>query len=131
MFSAVAESLAKRLNVSAEALREKLITREKESSTVLQPGMAIPHIVIEGEHLFDIMLVRCREGVTFKEGQPPVQAVFILVGSPDERNYHLRALMAIGHIVQEPNFMQRWLTAPGAEHLRDILLLSTRKRDKE
>ena len=39
--------------------------------------------------------------------------------------------MAIAHIVQEGGFGQRWLDAPKAEHLRDILLLSDRERDKE
>jgi len=59
-----------------------------------------------------------------------VRVAFILVGSRDERNYHLRALMAIAHIVQEEQFVQRWLGAPKAEHLRDIVLLSGRERDR-
>jgi len=39
--------------------------------------------------------------------------------------------MAIASIVQEPDFMDRWLEAPQTEHLRDILLLSNRQRDTE
>ncbi len=56
---------------------------------------------------------------------------FALVGSRDERNYHLRALMAIAHIAQEEGFEDRWLSAPEAEGLRDICLLSDRKRDHD
>ena len=112
-------------------LLEKFRAREAESSTVLQPGMAIPHVIVEGEKLFDIVLVRCREGIVFEGVGEPVQTAFILVGSPDERNYHLRALMAIAHIVQEPEFTQRWLAAGDSEHLRDLLLLSGRRRQHE
>jgi APA family basic amino acid/polyamine antiporter len=97
---------------------------------VIQPGLAIPHIIVDGRKLFDVVLVRCRKGVVFREGQPPVQTAFILVGSRDERNYHLRALMAIAHIVQEPDFTERWLAAPDVERLRDILLLSGRERER-
>ena len=44
--------------------------------------------------------------------------------------YALAALMAIAHCVQEPDFFRRWLNASSADHLRDILLLSGRTRDK-
>jgi amino acid transporter/mannitol/fructose-specific phosphotransferase system IIA component (Ntr-type) len=131
MFGAAADVLAKRLNISRETLLEKLRTREAVSTTVIQPGLAIPHVVVEGERLFDILLVRCREGIVFRESEEPVRTAFVLAGSPDERNYHLRALMAIAYIVQEPGFEERWLGAPRTEHLRDIVLLSRRERDKE
>jgi APA family basic amino acid/polyamine antiporter len=131
IFVMAAAALTGRLGVDESRLLERFKAREADSSTVIQPGLAIPHIIVEGEHLFDILLVRSRKGVVFSEDQPPVQTAFILVGSPDERNYHLRALMAIAHIVQEPNFTQRWLAAANAEHLRDILLLSSRERDRE
>jgi mannitol/fructose-specific phosphotransferase system IIA component (Ntr-type) len=67
----------------------------------------------------------------FSELNPPVKTAFVLIGSPDERNYHLRALMIIAHIVQEPDFKARWSRARNVEQLRDIILLSTREREKK
>ncbi len=131
LFILAAAALAERLGIDEEALLEKFEAREADSSTVIQPRLAIPHIIVDGRALFDVVLVRCRKGVVFREGQPPVQTAFILVGSRDERNYHLRALMAIAHIVQEPGFTERWLAAPDVERLRDILLLSGRERERE
>jgi len=128
LFMRVAEVLAPRLNMPKEHLFELFLSRERESSTVVQPGLAIPHIVVDGEGLFDIVLVRCKEGIIFSELNPPVKTAFILVGSRDERNYHLRALMIIAHIVEEPGFQERWLAARGEEQLRDVILLSGRKR---
>jgi len=129
MFAQAAEVLAARLGIGRDELLRLFEAREAESSTVVQPGLAIPHIIVPGEGLFDIVLVRCKEGIIFPGQDEPVRAAFVLVGSGDERNYHLRALMAIAHIVQEHDFMRRWLAAPKAEHLRDILLLSKRERD--
>ncbi len=130
MFHQVSAVLAERLNLDSAVLLEKLKTREADSSTVIQPGLAIPHIIVEGHHLFDLVLIRCREGIIFDVDKPYVKTVFILVGSSDERNYHLRALMAIAQVVQEKDFSQNWLAAPNVESLRDLVLLSGRTRDK-
>ena len=130
LFHRVSDVLSKRFDVPSDHLYEHFIAREKESSTVIHTGLAIPHVVIDdGEHLFDIVLVRCKEGIIFDEIHHPVQTAFVLIGSPDERNYHLKVLMNVAHIVQEPGFMDRWLAAPDIEHLRDVVLLSGRKRD--
>jgi mannitol/fructose-specific phosphotransferase system IIA component (Ntr-type) len=84
---------------------------------------------VPGEGKFDILLVRIRGGMMVGPDAPPVKAAFILAGSADQRNYHLRALMAIAHIVQEHDFLRRWLAAGPDEKLRDIALLSARKRE--
>jgi len=130
LFRRAAATLAPRLSLEERKLYEMLLAREKESSTVLKPGLAIPHVVVEAEHLFDILLIRCKEGIVFSELNPPVTTAFVLIGSPDERNFHLKALMAIAHIVQEPDFERRWFQAESVEQLRDIVLLSSRKREK-
>jgi len=85
--------------------------------------------VVKGEKLFDIVLVRALDGIDFHHADRPVQTVFFLVGSKDERNYHLRALMAIAQIVQEKDFTRRWMEARDPESLRNLILLSRRKRD--
>jgi mannitol/fructose-specific phosphotransferase system IIA component (Ntr-type) len=128
MLSRAAEELARRNDMDVDKLRAMLIQRERTSPTVLQPGLAVPHVVVEGRDLFDLVLVRCREGVTFEQEAEPVRTAFVLIGSADQRNFHLRALMAIAHIVQEHDFVRRWMAAEHTEQLRDLLLLSDRRR---
>ena len=74
-------------------------------------------------------LVRSRDGVEFTPGNPPVHAVFVLMGSADERNYHLRALMAIAEIVQDGDFDSKWRRARGIEGLRRMVLGAERRRE--
>lgn len=131
LFRRSARVLAPRLKIDEQQLCELFQQREAQSSTVIQPGLAIPHIIVDGKGLFEILPIRCVQGVRFPGHAEPVRTGFVLVGTRDERNYHLRALMAIAHIVGEHEFLERWLAAPKAEHLRDILLLSARKRDPE
>jgi APA family basic amino acid/polyamine antiporter len=102
--------------------------REALSSTVIRPGLAIPHILVEGEGIFNILIARCRQGIIFPGVDTPVHAMFVLIGTMDERNYHLRALMAIAQIAQGPDFDTRWLKARDAEELRNIILLARRRR---
>ncbi|HPS53182.1 MAG TPA: amino acid permease [Phycisphaerae bacterium] len=128
LFSKAAAVLSGRLGMAGDEIKRRLEKREEMSSTMIHPGLAIPHIIIDGEKQFDILLVRCRQGVVFDAEQPYVKMIFILVGSADERNYHLRALMAIANIVEEQEFVHNWLEAEDIEHLRDLILLSNRNR---
>jgi APA family basic amino acid/polyamine antiporter len=127
-FRLVAESMSERLAIKADTLYQALINREKENTTVLNPDLAVPHIVIEGEHKFDILLARCKQGIVFSDKTPKVHSVFVLVGTRDERNFHLRALASIAQIVQEFSFERKWMKAKNKEVLRDIVLLGKRRR---
>lgn len=127
-FEKMSYPLSDILKLEPHIIEGMLKVRERESSTALSPGFAIPHIVIEGSGVFELVLVRGREGIMFPDNPQPVHALFALFGSPDERNFHLRALMAIAQIAQSRHFMQRWLDAKGAEELRDVVLLGKRRR---
>jgi len=129
IFRKVSSILAGRLGTNEYVLLEKFLHREAEGGTVVQPGFAIPHIVVEGEHKFEVMLIRARDGINFPHAPDPVKIMFILAGSKDERNYHLRALMAIAQVAQEKDFEKRWFAARDTEAIRNLILLSTRKRD--
>jgi amino acid transporter/mannitol/fructose-specific phosphotransferase system IIA component (Ntr-type) len=123
-----AEKLAERLNMDSSVLLDLLLAREKESSTVLNPTLAIPHVVIEGEKKFYILIARSREGVEFSEQAQYVHAIFMLLGSRDLRNQHLRTLSAIAQVAMEKQFEQRWLAARDSEAIRNMILLSARTR---
>jgi amino acid transporter/mannitol/fructose-specific phosphotransferase system IIA component (Ntr-type) len=128
-FRDVSAELSAELDMDSDRVYELLVEREKESTTALRPGLAIPHIIVEGSGIFTILLARSKPGITFSDDAPPVHAVFVLMGSLDERNYHLRALMHIAQITQEAGFDERWMRARGTEQLRNIVLLGARRRD--
>lgn len=129
LFRQVADLFSKQFDEDEYVIFEKLLAREAEAGTIVQPGLAIPHVVIEGQNKFGIVLTRAKDGVTFPKSPEPVKIMFFLAGSKDERNYHLRALMAIAQIAQEKDFEKRWLAARDIEAIRNLILLSTRKRD--
>lgn len=128
LFEMIADTMAESLGVKKARLQRKLLEREEESSTVLSPFLAIPHVIIRGKNIFEILIVRNKEGINFSETFPQVHAVFALLGSRDTRHLHLQALAAIAQIFQRSDFEKRWLEAKNVNSLRDMILLSKRKR---
>jgi len=115
-------------DISVEELKRLLKQREAESSTAISSFVAIPHMVIEGSDTFKLMLVRAKEGIPFDSSHQAVKAVFVLVGTKDMRNLHLRSLAALAQVVQHTGFEHQWLDALGHEDLKDLFLFSKRRR---
>ena len=84
--------------------------------------------MIPGTNRFQLVLVRSARGIRFSPGTPAVRAIFVLMGTADERNFHLRALTAIAQICQDPSFDDAWLTVRKENQLRDLVLMRSRRR---
>lgn len=130
VFRKISLEFAQKWNLNSDELYKSFKERELQSATVIKPGLAIPHIIVPGKGLFDIMLIRSNTGMSFSGQQQPVKTMFVLMGSIDQRNYHLRALMAIANIIHDGQFRDRWEKAGNPEELRDVILLSGRERDQ-
>lgn len=128
LFKVIAETCSSDLDITLSELCQSLIEREKESSTALTPFLAIPHIIIKGEHIFKMMVIRVKEGVFFSEKFDSVKAIFVLIGSSDERQFHLQALSSIAQITHNKYFKKQWLEAKSIRNLKDICVLSDRSR---
>ncbi|MFH1519588.1 MAG: amino acid permease [Candidatus Omnitrophota bacterium] len=126
-FNQVSNILSKDLNLKSEELFSKFIGREKESSTVIAKGLAIPHIFVSGKNVNRLVLVRAQAGIIFP-GDQLVHIAFVLVSSSGERVLHLKILAAIAAIVQSHDFEKKWHGAQGEEELRHVIFLAERKR---
>ena len=129
-FNQITEELQKHTNINKADLLDLFIAREQDSSTVLLPSIAIPHIVVEEEDRFIILLARCKKGIKFSDEYQNVKTVIALLGSKNKRNLHLRTLAAIAQIIQDKNFDSDWENAAAIHNLKDIFLLTERRRSK-
>ena len=128
-FDRVGERLDPRMDeMDADEIAAALKEREEHGSTALNTELAVPHVVIEGEETFELLLARCRKGVHFSEEAPDVRAVFVLLGTRDERNFYLYALSAIAQVAGDPEFTERWRQARDAQNLKDLVVLGERTR---
>ena len=129
LFDIIARELAARVRLTGREIADLLRRREDISSTVVRPGLAIPHFISEELDSLEVIIARSREGVAFAEGEPLVHAVFVLATPQSARNFYLKALMAIAEIAQEPDFDRRWLRASGVAALREVMLAAERRRE--
>jgi amino acid transporter/mannitol/fructose-specific phosphotransferase system IIA component (Ntr-type) len=122
---ALCESAVK--SVDSEQLYQLFLEREYESSTVVHPGIAMPVIIIDEPGLNEVLLVRAKEGVLFSHLHQPVKAIFVFAGALDKRNFHLRALMKLAHVIQNPSFIERWNGARNKDQLRDVVIVQAKE----
>ncbi len=127
-FRKISDPLGADLNMNSEKIYKLLKKRENESSTAISSFVSIPHIILEETEILHMMIVRCRDGVSFSETEKYVKAIFLIVGNEGERVLHLRLLASIATLVQEKDFKLKWNDAKDINHLRDMILLSSRKR---
>jgi APA family basic amino acid/polyamine antiporter len=102
--------------------------RQEECNTAVSSFVAIPHIIIDGSNHFFLMLVRCKQGIKFTATENAVRAVFVFVGTKENRTFHLRTLASIATLIQQNDFQDKWLNAENIHYLRDMVLLSKRIR---
>ena len=128
-FAEAAKLAAVATGMPSGELCERLLARERASSTVIAPGVAVPHLILpEGADRFLVVLAKCEDGVPFagaEDGDPVRTAVF-LFASRDRRDAHLRSLAMVAQTILASGFDKRWARARSPQQLRDIFLLARR-----
>ena len=130
LFAVISDALAERLDTDKDKLLKLFTDRERQCSTAIIPGIAIPHIVLEESNAFDMAVVRARQGVTFpcSDNDEPVRIIFAIAGSIEKRTFHLQTLANIAQIASDGRIFEKWLDAKGEQGIRDLILLSKRLR---
>jgi Kef-type K+ transport system membrane component KefB/mannitol/fructose-specific phosphotransferase system IIA component (Ntr-type) len=126
---AAAGPLARAIGDDPAYVARQLAAREQGGSTVIAPGLAVPHVRVKGTGRFALVVIRCREGVRFPDQSSedePVRALFALASSLDRRARHLRTLSAVAQVAQRDDFDQAWRDAPSPEALRRLLIETPR-----
>lgn len=126
-FHQAAELISAKSKYDVELIENLLNKRETDCCTAITDFTAIPHIILPGEGRFNILVMRSKKGIEFIENHN-VKAIFIIYGTLDLREYHLKSLAAIAQIIQSNSFEKKWEEAENTQELRDILVLSKRHR---
>ncbi len=131
IFKTAARLMARDLKgIGSREVHQKLVARENSSSTALSPFFAIPHIIVEGDNQFQMLIVRSRKGVRFSESAQQVHAMFFLAGSIDQRHFHLVVISTLAQIVSHPSFEESWLEAGSHNELRTLIRDIRKTKDR-
>lgn len=122
------EVLARRLSIPSSTLLEGFLEGTRIGGTPMSRGAALPHQLLDEVDRPCLVLARVPGGVRFTdlprgraEPDPPIRAVFFLVGGKEDPTDHLYILAQIASRVDQQMFMTDWLAAEDAEELKDVL----------
>ena len=116
------EGLAKKHPEHNDALTAGLIEAGRHGETPAASGIALPHMLLEGVKRYELVAARSRRGLHFPGVGSPIHAVFVLLGSKDDPQQHLRMLAGIARRAEEPQFLKIWLGVDDTEKLRALLV---------
>jgi len=123
-------SIAKRnkalKKVSEEEIFNKMLDREKLSTTGFGNGIAIPHCAIPGIEEFVIGILTLPQGVDFAAlDKKPVKLIVFIVLPEERRTEHVRVLSRISNSLKDKNNIKELLSSKNAAALVENFLRQT------
>jgi amino acid transporter/mannitol/fructose-specific phosphotransferase system IIA component (Ntr-type) len=116
------EKFAAEYPQQASEIWSGLLESAREGRTPAANGVALPHVCLDGVRGYELVVARSKDGLSFPGVTDPVRAVFVLLGSRDDPQQHLRMLAAIASRAEDSRFMRDWLAARDVDGLRVTLL---------
>ncbi len=130
----VAGALALRSGESPDVFHEGFTQGTLKGATPVSHGVALPHMHLESiEHPL-LVLVRLRQELRFLAGDifgktsmsEGVNAAFFLVSPGKDPAQHLRMLAQLASRIDQPDFIEEWLSAESELALREVFLRDDR-----
>lgn len=126
VFKICISELHKEYSVNTESVKKEFFSRKGIEHTAINEFLAIPHIVVN-EDILKLFIVRNKSGVRFSEKADSIKCMFILIGTKNDKKFHLQTLAAIAKISLEKGFEENWLRIK-SESIKEFIILSERKR---
>lgn len=98
-----------------------ILDRERQGSTGIGGGVAIPHLKLDGLKSVLAAFGRCLPGIDF--GSPdgePVSLLFLIVSPASKPEMHLQAVQGTMRAVRQPNVIKFLKAAKNAKDIEEI-----------
>ena len=105
-----------------ELYKESVLNREKQSTTGIGDGVAIPHGQSEGVQTAGLSAMVVKEGLDFKslDGKPTY--LFFMIGAPkDSGGAHLQALAQLSTLLMDEDFRNSLIHASSKEEFLKLI----------
>jgi mannitol/fructose-specific phosphotransferase system IIA component (Ntr-type) len=111
-----------RSDLDANAILDELLHRERESSTAIADGIAIPHARPDCRDVVTASFGRSTEGVDFDslDGQP-TRLLVVLVSPASNPPLHVTWLSHVARVLSDARTRESLLEARSAEEILDVL----------
>ncbi|WP_249067200.1 amino acid permease [Halalkalibaculum roseum] len=131
------QDLCMKLQVDQERLMKEFSSMSDFGAIPIGEGAALNHTRLDVKAEPELFIVRIKNGITLadkyknktalqEDENGKLYAIFFLVSSEGNATQHLRFLAHMAEIIDQDNFLDRWLSAQNEGELREILLRDER-----
>lgn len=128
-FGKIAEVLAGRLHKDSAEIKRGFIDHESFHPTILTAALGVPHMVLGGSGIFELILCRSSGGIRLSGQANAVPLAIALVTSRDERPKYLKFLAALAEVAQDKATLADWQVAGAGEAFREAVRIAFAARD--
>lgn len=90
------------------AALKAIFSREEIGSTIISPGLALPHARLEGLHRIEAAVGVCPAGVNDPhDGGTPIKVFVLFLGPADNMKEHLSFLSGVAALFQKEGFVDQ------------------------
>lgn len=115
-----------------EKFVESIWSREKESTTGIGSGIAMPHARNEYINKARVLFAKSEKGVDFDSlDQQPVHLFFMITAPAGADNTHLQALAKLSSLLINPDLVEKLKAAKTADEVIDLFSQAEADKDKE
>ena len=101
---------------NTQKIIKEIIQREKEGTTGIGGGIAIPHVMSKTISQTVMAFGRKKEGLEFDAiDAQPVQLIFLLIGPTGKESRHLRVLCKLSRLLHNPQLKEALLNIDSKE----------------
>jgi fructose-specific phosphotransferase system IIA component len=106
----------------ADTMLEAVLKRERDGSTGLEKGIAIPHAKCDAVDKLRIVIGISKKGVDFdaQDGQPS-HLFFLMIAPTTESGPHVQAIAKIVKMIKVPGFREKLLKATRPEQIIEAM----------
>jgi fructose-specific phosphotransferase system IIA component len=106
----------------ADAIFEAVMNRERDGSTGLEKGVAIPHAKCDAVEGLSIVVGIKKEGIDFEaQDGKPSQLFFLMVAPKSESGPHVQAIAKIVKMIKIDRFREMLLKAQTPEKVIEVV----------
>jgi mannitol/fructose-specific phosphotransferase system IIA component (Ntr-type) len=106
----------------AEDVANRIVEREREMSTGIGYGIAMPHARLEGINSLYMAAARSVEGIEFNSlDEQDVNLIFMMVSPANTSTEHTQALSALSRMMSYEEVRRKLLQAATADEFVDVI----------
>ncbi len=106
----------------ADTIYQAVMNREREGSTGLEKGVAIPHAKCDAVESLSIVIGISKVGIEFdaQDGKP-TNLFFLMIAPPTESGPHVQAIAKIVKMIKVENFRKKLINAKTPQEVLEVI----------